>query len=218
MTEQEELEVIRLCESTYYCEGVGRPRSLIYGVGINDAPFITQISIGKKRRGHPAYVMWKSMLDRCYSEQTKNNFTYYDCEVDNSWFSFMNFYSFWENNYKYGYELDKDILIKGNKIYSSEHCIMIPSWVNLIISVKRKINGLPIGVSLNKNKQRYSADICLYGRKKNLGVYNSPIEANQAWFTVKLKYLNERKRELDDIDSRLFTGLFHKIESLRIKS
>ena len=218
MTEQEEQEVILLCESKPYGSTSGRPRESVYGVAVNDAPFIISAFVNGRYQKHPAYSQWKSMIARCYSEKEKaKSVTYEECTLDPEWLSFMNFYGFWKNKYKYLYQVDKDILFVNNKLYSPTKCTMVPCWVNTIIGEKNKKSNLPIGVVWNKNRGKFIAQITTGRNYKGIGYYDDPVSANHAWFKEKIKYLNKMKSDLDNIDHRLFHSLFYKLECLRVK-
>ena len=216
MTEKEESEVIQLCESKPYKSTSGRPRNSVLGVAINDAPFITNSLVNGKYQKDPAYSQWKSMVSRCYSEREKaKRSTYEECTLDDRWLSFMSFYRSWKPRYFYSYQIDKDILVTGNKEYSPDKCLMVPIWVNTFIGEKRKTTNLPVGVTWSKNKGRYLAQITTGMKYKTLGYYDDPIEASKVWFNNKINHLNAVKHELDLIDDRLFSCLFFKIESMR---
>ena len=87
---------------------------------------------GKNTR---VYDTWHDMLRRCYdSKFHEKRPTYVDCEVCEEWHNFQNFAKWYDNNY-YEIEgermhLDKDILVKHNKIYSSETCVFVPHAIN----------------------------------------------------------------------------------------
>ena len=50
-------------------------------------------------------------------------------------------------------QLDKDILYKGNRIYSPETCVFVPSSINVLFTHKPiKQNNLPIGCNYNHGK------------------------------------------------------------------
>lgn len=219
MTEQEELEVIRLCESKSHGSTAGRPRDLVYGVAVNDAPFVISALVNGRYQPHPAYSQWKNMVARCYSEKEKTKrTTYEECTLDPEWLSFMNFYAFWKKRYKYLYQVDKDILFVNNKKYSPDTCVMVPNWVNTFIGEKRKKSSLPIGVVWNKNRGKFVAQITTDTNYKGIGYYDDPVLANHAWFKEKIKHLNKMKYNLDNIDSRLFHSLFYKLECMRVKN
>ena len=105
---------------------------------------------GKKTK---VYDTWHNMLERCYSEKYP---TYKDCEVCEEWHNFQNLGKWCEENY-YEVEgqrmnLDKDILVKHNKIYSPETCIFVPQAINLLFVKSDKSRGESvIGTSLYKN-------------------------------------------------------------------
>ncbi len=108
------------------------------------------------------YKAWNDMLRRCYGnikgEKHKRN--YGDVTCCKEWFFYENFYEWlhkqenfnkWLNGERWN--LDKDILVKGNKIYSPETCCLVPSNVNNLFTKRNIARGsLPIGVHKNKNK------------------------------------------------------------------
>lgn len=49
----------------------------------------------------------------------------------------------------------------------------------------RNTTGLK-GVSFCKSTNRYRADICIAGVRKNLGRFNTPEEAHEAWFSAAI--------------------------------
>ena len=87
------------------------------------------------------YDKWSGILRRCCDKkfQEKHN-SYKDCIVDERWHNFQNFAEWFEENYNsdvmQGWQLDKDILFKGNKIYSPETCCFVPQEINSLF-VKR---------------------------------------------------------------------------------
>lgn len=81
------------------------------------------------------YSTWLSMLKRCYNIEFQfKHSSYIGCSVHEDWHNFQNFAKWYdENYYSIGNEriaLDKDILVKGNKIYSPETCIFVPHNIN----------------------------------------------------------------------------------------
>ena len=81
------------------------------------------------------YSRWHGMLWRCYSEKGKESTpTYKGCTVCASWHNFQNYAMWYYNNIKEGYELDKDLLVKGNKTYSPETCIGLPAEINTFLT------------------------------------------------------------------------------------
>ena len=81
----------------------------------------------------PAYIVWKSMLKRCYS----TNFhikqpTYIGCTVTPLWHNFQNFAKWFDENYIEGFQIDKDCKIEGNKVYSPENCMFVSRKENMV--------------------------------------------------------------------------------------
>lgn len=101
-----------------------------------------------------SYEVWRDMLRRCYDEKhMKNHKSYEGCSVCEEWHNFSNFKKWFDVNY---YELeneaitlDKDILIKGNKIYSPNTCIFVPKSINSMFN-KRDITRNSF-ISYDKN-------------------------------------------------------------------
>lgn len=134
---------------------MGRKRSLVCGIGINTSEDMT--SYGGKRTFE--YITWVNMLKRCYNEASlRVNDTYEDKYVCDVWLDFKHFND-WLKAYEYrqkGWHLDKDLLVKGNKIYSPETCVFIPGRINsLLIKCDKTRGDLPIGVHFDKARQKY---------------------------------------------------------------
>lgn len=137
------------------------------------------------------YSTWKSVLERVYDKKCHERYpTYIDCKVCESWHNFQNFANWYENNYIEGFHLDKDILIKGNKIYSPKTCCFVPQEINSLFTKCDKARGdFPIGVSIVNKK--YLAKTRIDGRYTRLGVFNTPEEAFEHYKTAKEKYIKE---------------------------
>lgn len=153
-----------------------------------------------KDKNRKIYKLWQSMLQRCYDNKLKEKFeTYKGCTVCKEWHNFQNFARWYNENY---YEvkgeiicLDKDILIKGNKIYSPETCIFAPTHINNIFTKSDKSRGeYPIGVS-RSSKNRYSAMINITQNKtkerKCIGIFSSEYEAFICYKDYKEKIIKE---------------------------
>lgn len=156
------------------------------------------------------YGVWNNMLQRCYnSDNIDNKNTYREVTVCKDWHNFQNFIEWYINNYKEGWHLDKDVLIKGNKVYSPETCCFIPSEINALFTKRGKLRGgYPIGVSKDNNK--FKATL----RKTNLGRYLTPEEAFQAYKIAKEKYIKEVADKWKDlIDLKVYEAMYnYKVE------
>ena len=165
-----------------------------YGVGyLGEGKYKTREN-GKLKR---EFKIWHNMLKRCYdSEFQERNPTYKGCTAENDWFNFQNMAEWIENNY---YEvpgermhLDKDILCKGNKVYSRETCIFVPERINTLFVKKDKARGNdPIGVyQLPSGNYRAQCNN-EYGKSVYLGVYSTEEEAFQVYKQYKEKIIKE---------------------------
>ncbi len=79
----------------------------------------------KSHKGR-SYKLWLGMFTRCYSDSYHKRFpTYKEYTVHPDWHNFQNFAKWYEDNHPSDgerYHLDKDIKIKGNKVYSPTSC------------------------------------------------------------------------------------------------
>ena len=103
---------------------------LVYGVGVNDAYYsVYKYENGKIVWQCPYYRTWKHMLSRAYSDKFKKKRpTYQDVTVCEEWYSFMCFRAWMvEQDWK-GKQLDKDLLVQGNKM---THQIPVYLWMGL---------------------------------------------------------------------------------------
>ena len=173
----------------------------VKGVGINDADYRLNIwehlgrENGKQRQKLiwrcPFYSVWMSMLDRCYSEKTLAKYpSYQDVYVCDEWLTFSNFKAWMERQDWEGKQLDKDVLIPRNNVYSAETCVFISELTNKFIEEgKPNGNNLPMGVSMVTQKKRiaYHAYCQQLGgeKRKYLGYYETVHDAHKAWLTEK---------------------------------
>ena len=96
-----------------HCWNYNRPqfskRKILFGRAILDVDF----SINQNKETSCLYKTWKNMFERCYSNSDKFK-PYLDCTVCDEWCNFSSFYNWCLcNGFKVGYQLDKDILAKG---------------------------------------------------------------------------------------------------------
>ena len=168
------------------------------------------------------YVIWCAMIQRCYDEKLKNKYlTYKDVTCCKEWLLFENFYEWihkqenfkvWLNTDKYC--LDKDILVKGNKVYSPNTCCLVPDYINglfatMTTSEKRK-NKLPIGVYYRKSCALYYAMIQQDGHSMRSQLYETPEEAFQIYKQHKevfLKQVAEREYNKGTISKKCYEAM-----------
>lgn len=152
---------------------------LIFGVGINDSHEPVKKKISGKKVQCKYYQTWYSMMRRCYSEKSlKRRPTYTGCYVNSAWLRFSTFKSWmklqdWEDK-----NLDKDILLIGNKEYGPKTCIFVSDRINLLLGDSRAARGkYPIGVSKNPRGPKFKSQC---GREY-LGLYDDPGQAGLAY-------------------------------------
>lgn len=80
---------------------------------------------------------WLRMIRRCYDKQSHYS-TYSNCKVCEDWLIFTNFASWYKEHHREGWQLDKDILANGKKIYSPETCCFVPIEINSIFTSRVK--------------------------------------------------------------------------------
>jgi hypothetical protein len=143
-----------------------------------------------------SYSTWSRMIDRCYNEKIIKSYkSYRDCFVCDEWLCFENFEKWYDDNfYTIKNErmcLDKDILIKNNKIYSPETCCFVPTYINtLIINAKESRGNLPVGVALVKgSSNRYYSYISKKGKQKKLCYSNTKEDAFNKYKEEKERYI-----------------------------
>lgn len=184
---------------------------LIYGVGTNTKGKHKSSVNGK---GTLAYQTWRNMLMRAYSKKYQDNFpTYIGCSVYSEWHEFQDFAEWYCNHdYSgYGYNLDKDILLPGNKIYSPDRVCFVPTQINSLLLSNPKIRGkYKQGVCFDKARGKFMASMKVDGRLKNLGRFDSELEAYQVYKTAKEAYVKEKALEWQDrIANNVFEALMN---------
>jgi hypothetical protein len=163
-----------------------------YGVGyLGEGKYCSS----KSKIEQLSYDYWDGFFRRCYNQRVITmSPSYKGCSVSEEWHNFQNFGEWFDNNYNHktmeGWCLDKDILFKGNKIYSPETCCFVPNEVNVVLTSSRAKRGdLPIGVC--KKGNRYRAQIKTNSVVRGLGTYDTPKEAFDAYKMAKEIYIKE---------------------------
>lgn len=174
---------------------MGRPRSLTFGVGINDLPYNVAIRDGNNKQILcPYYASWRRMFRRCYSKGDQGDHpTYHGASVSQEWKTATVFKAWMEKQIWKGLHLDKDILGFGDKTYSSNNCAFIPQRINKLLLIRDNDRGAyPLGVSLRSNPHGYVFSKPLVtqltsvdNRVRCVGYFDDSIEAHRAWQWAK---------------------------------
>lgn len=175
-----------------------RKSKLVYGVGVNDWKF----SIGSSEGGiAPAYNIWTNMLGRGYGEKCKaHNPTYEGVNVSKEWLTFSNFFRDMKDYIKQGWQLDKDLLLSGNKQYNKNSCIFVPQWLNLLLTDRGKARGdTPQGVCWRKARGRFQTICSVDGKQKHIGYFSNVEEASDAYINFKLNYIESKRLDIEAV-------------------
>ena len=181
----------------------------VYGVGyVGEGKY----NIRENNKPTKCYRTWHSMLERCYNSNGSryNRYGGRGVIVCEEWHNFQNFAKWYEENYyeinEEEMQLDKDILIKSNKIYSSQTCVFVPKRINtLFIKCDKTRGGFPIGVTYNKTERKYVSR-CY---SKTLGYYNTPEEAFQCYKQFKESYIKQIADEYKPyIPKKLYEAMY----------
>ena len=182
-----------------------------------------EYKISRNGKHTKAYIYWRHMLKRNYDPYLLNKYpTYRDCYVCDEWLCFQNFAKwFYKNYYEVEGErmcLDKDILIKNNKLYSPSTCIIVPERINtLFIKQQRKRGEYPIGVYPYYNKKSRCKTLtvqCRVLEKENqeyLGCFplSEPFHAFYTYKQFKENYIKQVADEYKDlIPTKLYEAMY----------
>ena len=188
----------------------------VYGVGVsgNKYPIRANGVITKE------YTLWYSMLSRCYNDAYKKHRpTYEGCEVSENFKSYEYFYEWCHEQIGFGndgngnpFQLDKDLLIKGNKVYSEDSCVFLPREINQLLVKRENMRGkYLIGVHwCNINKVFVAQASKNKGKSEYLGSFNTEIEAFKAYKTAKENFIKEQASKWkSQIDERAYLALIN---------
>ena len=182
----------------------------VYDIGIIGAKYpVSEGGIDTKE-----YTLWCNMLKRCYSDTyQKKRPTYEGCECSENFKSYEYFYEWCHKQVGFGecgFQLDKDLLVKGNKVYSENTCVFIPTEINSVLIKCTATRGKNlIGVCWNKKSKAF---VAMVSRSKSgseyLGLFNTEIEAFNAYKQAKENYIKELANKWkDQIDDRAYNAL-----------
>lgn len=184
---------------------------LVYGIGY--------LGVGRygttcKGEDTDEYSAWRSMMARCYSSNYhKRRPTYIGCSVDERWHNLQVFAKWYSENYPkiegVKFDLDKDLLINGNKEYSPEACMFLTKKINSFLTneLSNNTSGY-IGVCWHKQIGKWRANCrgFLAGKQLALGCYDDIQEASDAYIkarSIQAEHAKDYMRSLNIYDEKI---------------
>ena len=188
----------------------------VHGVGMSGTKYQPTINGVNTKE----YDLWKGVLRRCYSDDfKKKNPTYEGCEVSDNFKSYEYFYEWCHSQIGFGNEgdenpfhLDKDLLTKGNKVYSEDSCIFIPQEINSLLTKRTTSRGEHlIGVYWCKTNKAFVAQVSKNkGKQEHLGFFKTELEAFNAYKQAKEAFVKEQANKWkSQIDIRAYNALMN---------
>ena len=186
----------------------------VYGVGILGTKYPITVNGVKTKE----YNLWQGMLKRCYnSTYKKKHPTYEGCEVSDKFKSYEHFYEWCHKQVGFGndgngnpFHLDKDLLVKGNKVYSEDSCVFLPQEINSLLTKCTASRGEHlIGVCWHKKDNAFVSRVSKNkGKREYLGYFKTEIEAFNAYKKAKESFIKEQANKWKDkIDDRAYNAL-----------
>lgn len=166
---------------------------------------------GTARKKNKSYAVWEDMMYRCYNERLReSHLAYADCTVCKEWHNYQVFADWYEENFYTindgRMHLDKDILVKDNRIYSPRTCMFVPQRINMIFMKKnRKVDAdLQNGITRCVGGYRTQYNL------KYLGTYKTLDETLYYYNIEKQIHINEVAEEYKDrIPPKLYNALIN---------
>lgn len=152
-------------------------KPVMYGVGYHGLLYTSS--------NEESYNRWHWMMNRCYSDAIHElQPQYKGCSVCKEWWNYSN-YKLWYDEHKAeimaydeSFEMDKDILIKGNTVYSAETVCFVPKVINSLFTNGNKNRGdYPLGVYYDRDKKKYIANMSLAGKNTKIGAFDTREDA-----------------------------------------
>ena len=195
-------------------------RKPLYGVGINDVIYITNQEVDGKQSTCHYYRTWKNMLRRSYCHKYHAmKPTYLNCSVVKEWLTFSVFKEWMKDQDWQSKQLDKDIIMPGNKEYGPIACVFVSSAINKLLSDHAAARGaLPQGVCFNKPMGKYQARCSINGKNQHLGYFASIPEAEIEYLEFKSSLIKKVAFEPEAVSNpKLQAALIRHSEAFKQK-
>lgn len=166
-----------------------------------------------------AYEAWEKMFQRCYSDKKYTNsryMSYQKCEVDPAFYNFQLFCQWFNSNIWNDSctVLDKDILVKHNKIYSPDNCVLVDDRINCLFTFRNRERGnCPLGVRYNNKTDKYIAQCNSFeGKRTFLGAFSTSKDAFQCYKQYKEHVIksvaDDYKLRYSNFPDRLYEAMY----------
>jgi hypothetical protein len=182
-----------------------------------DGHYAKYVTKGSKRNWTYSGQVWNAMRGRCKEGGcVQETFpSYIGCKMSPEFAIFDKFVLWHENQVGfgvYGYDLDKDLLVPGNKIYGVDTCILIPCSLNSFLATTYQNNGCLPGVRKTISGT-FRAQIKINGKNIELGTHKTMEIAYQIYKEAKYK---ERDRWVSRLESGEFIVDLKVTKALKI--
>ena len=182
----------------------------VYGVGVFGTKYPAKLNGVIQKE----YSLWTDMLKRCYDAKEHARYSrYVGCTVSDNFRYYEYFYEWCNNQIGFnnpGWHLDKDLLFKGNKVYSENTCVFIPADINTTLTAANSIRGeLPIGVQRSR-VGNYISSYNLGGVHYHGGTFYTVEDAFLHYKQTKEQYLQHLAYQWESfLDPRAYSALLH---------
>lgn len=144
-----------------------------------------------------AYSVWVDMLDRVYTPENELIAAWYkDTSVHSDWHNFQVFAEWYYRQINrfgsvpFRWNIDKDLMIPGNRVYSAETCVVVPASINMLMTDHSAGRGVyPMGVTSQTNGKSFKVVMTAYGQNKYLGTYSTIADAQLAYWNYKFEVI-----------------------------
>lgn len=156
------------------------------------------------------YNSWAGMLERCYCPKLLlRHPTYRGCTVADEWLHLPTFKLWFDKNHREGFQLDKDLLVWGNKVYSAATCSYVPRSLNNLLKLQENSRVGILGVCKHTNASGYIAHVSR--RDNKLSRYFTSESEAAKWYAYEKEAFVRSEADYyynrGDISGRLYQVL-----------